>query len=80
MLNEAVAPTLISNLLKNMRVHPFSISIDGSNGSDLEKMNPITVRIYDSKCNMIVNRFLNMCITTSATAEECNEHNIRKSS
>ena len=68
-LNEAVAPTLISDLLENMRVHPFSISIDGSNDSDLEKMNPITVRIYDCKCNMIVNRFLNMCTTTSATAE-----------
>ena len=69
MLNEAVAPALISDLLENMGVHPFSISIDGSNDSGLEKMNPITVRIYDAKCNMVVTRFLDICTTTSATAE-----------
>lgn len=45
MLNLAVAPTLIANLLETMRVHPFSLSVDGSNDTGLEKMNPLTVRI-----------------------------------
>ena len=32
-------------------------------------MNPIMVWIYDVKSNMVVNRFLDMCATTSATAD-----------
>ena len=69
MLNKAVAPILINDLLTTMKTHPFSISIDGSNDTDLEKMNPIMVRICDVKSNMVVNRFLDMCATTSATTE-----------
>ena len=36
-LNLAVAPVLVQELIENMRVHPFSISIDGSNDTGLEK-------------------------------------------
>ena len=68
-LNEAVAPMLIDSLLESMKVHPFSISVDGSNDTGLEKMNPITVRIYDVNSNMVVTRFLNMCTSASASAE-----------
>ncbi len=60
---------LIEDLLERMKVHPFSLSVNGSNDSDLEKMNPITVRIYDVNCNTAVTRFLDMCTSTSATAE-----------
>jgi len=63
MLNEAVTPTLINPLLETMKTQPFSISIDGSD--DLKKMNPITVRIYDMSCNMVVTHFLDMCTTAS---------------
>ena len=78
MLNEAVAPTLINDLLSSMRSHPFSICIDGSNDTELEKMNPITVRIYDATSNMVVTRFLDMCTTTGATAEAIyNTMNVR---
>jgi len=63
-----VAPVLLSNLLDTMKVQPFSLSIDGSNDSDLRKMYPITVRIYDKNCSTIVTRFLDMCITTDGTA------------
>lgn len=42
MLNEAVAPTLLEDL-DSMKLHPSSISVDGSNDSDLATMNPITV-------------------------------------
>ena len=77
-LNEAVAPTLINDLLSSMRSHPFSICIDGSNDTELEKMNPITVRIYDATSNMVVTRFLDMCTTTGATAEAIyNTMNVR---
>ena len=47
MLNEAVAPMLINDLLSSMRSHPFSVCIDGSNDIELEKMNPVTVRIFN---------------------------------
>ena len=69
MLNGAVAPVLISDLIANMKAHPFSICIDGSNDSGLEKMNPITVRIYDVNSSKVVTRFLDMCASASSTAE-----------
>ena len=69
MLNEAVAPMLINNLLESMKVHLFSLSIDDSNDTDFNKMNPIIVRIFDFDCNMIVTCFLDMCTTTTGTAK-----------
>lgn len=69
MLNLAVAPMLVDNLIEQMKVHPFSLSIDGSNDTGVEKMNPAIVRIYDTRENRIVSRFLDMCPTTSSTAE-----------
>ena len=69
MLNEAVAPTLIGDLLESMKLPPFSICVDGSNDTDLAKMNPITVRLYDVNGNKVVTRFLNMCTSTSGTAQ-----------
>ena len=32
-------------------------------------MNPVTVRLYDVNCNKVVTRFLDICTSTSATAE-----------
>ncbi len=66
-LNNAVAPAFkrISN--------PFSILIDGSNDSGLDKMNPITVKIFDTSRDKVQSRFLDMCLTNdarAATAEE----------
>lgn len=68
MLNLAVAPILVENLLQQMRTHPFSLSTDGSNDTGLQKMNPATVRIYDINENCIVTRFLDMCPSGSSTA------------
>lgn len=69
MLNIAVAPSLIKDLVESMQSHPFSLSIDGSNDTGLEKMNPITIRLYDINNKKIVTRFLDMCSSTSASAE-----------
>lgn len=60
MLNLAIAPMFKEDLITSMKVHPFSISIDGSNDNGLKKMNPITIRIYDVNENRIVTRFLDM--------------------
>ena len=67
MLNGAVAPSLISNLVGKTKNVTFSLMIDGSNDTGLEKMNPITVRIFDT--NRVKTCFLDMCVTTSSTAE-----------
>ena len=69
MLNLAIAPMLKEDLVKTMMVNPFSVCIDGSNDTDLEKMNPVTVRIYDVNSGRVCTRFLDMCTCTSATAE-----------
>ena len=55
MLNKAVAPMLINDLLTTLKTHPFSISNNGSNDTDLEKTNPNMAQIYDVKSNMVVN-------------------------
>lgn len=54
MLNLAVAPSLKKDLIDNMKAHPFSVSVDDSNDTGLEKMNPVTIRIYDTNSGRIV--------------------------
>lgn len=44
-----------------MRAQPFSICVDGSNDQGLQKMYPISVRIYDVNRSAVVTRFLNIC-------------------
>ena len=66
-LNGAVAPSLISDLVTKMKKNAFSLMIDGSNDSGLEKMNPITIRVFNVNC--VKTCFLDMCPTTSSTAE-----------
>ena len=34
-------------LVEAMRTRPFTIAVDGSNDTGLEKMNPMTVRRFD---------------------------------
>ena len=64
------------------KVFPDSkIALKYHSASTKEKMNPITVRIYDATSNMVVTRFLDMCTTTGVTAEAIyhDECEIRKS-
>ena len=71
-LNGAVAPLLKNELISTMQNAPFSLCIDGSSDTDLQKMNPITVQIFDLKTSKVGIRFLDMCTTTgtgAATAE-----------
>ena len=71
-LNRAVAPAFKAQLVTTMQQKPFSIMIDGSSDTGLEKMNPITVRIFDIGRDKVDTRFLDMCTTSgvaAATAE-----------
>ncbi|KAL2091672.1 hypothetical protein ACEWY4_013935 [Coilia grayii] len=60
-INRAVSPYLLSELVKLLREKPFSLSTDGSDDTGKEKMNPITVKTFDK--DGVVHRFLDMGVT-----------------
>ena len=71
-LNRAVAPLFKNELISAMASIPYALSVDGSNDTGLEKINLLTVRIFDEENGKVNMRFLDMCITTgdkAATAE-----------
>ena len=71
-MNMALRPHFEKELVEYMKSSPFSLAIDGSNDNDLQKMNPMTVRIFDSSRGRICTRFLDMCLT-EGTREGCAE-------
>ena len=69
MLKLAVASFLIDKLVDAMKMHPFSLSTDGSNDTGLEKMNPVSIRIFDVERSKVITKFLHMCPSTDGRAE-----------
>ena len=65
----AVAPHFQSMLVNKMKIEPFAIATDGSGDSTLQKMNPLTVRIFDINRGIVCTQFLDMCMSSSSTAE-----------
>lgn len=63
LINGSLTPYFKSQLVQAMQSQQFSIAVDGSNDSGLNKMNPMTVRIFDINERMVVTRFLDMCLT-----------------
>ena len=59
----------LEKLVAQMRVEPFAIAIDGSNDCGVEKMNPLTVCIFNGSTGKVVQQFLDMCMSSSSTAE-----------
>ena len=55
---------LLASLTEKMKVNPFSLLIDGSNDTGLEKLNPLTVKIFDESTNKVITELLDMCTTT----------------
>ena len=51
-----------------MQKAPYSLSVDGSNDTGLQKMNPLTVRIFDEDRKRVETRFLDMCTTSGKAA------------
>ena len=58
-----------SGITAVMRSAPFSVAIDWSIDSVVEKMNPLTVRIFNECNGSMHTQFLDMCMTSQATAE-----------
>ena len=51
-----------------MKTSCYSIATDESNDQGLQKMNPITVRIFGINQHKVVTKFYDMCPSTSSTA------------
>ena len=64
MINGAIAPYFKAALIEMMKNNAYSLATDGSNDTGIEKMNPMTVRLYDASKGRIITRFLDMCTTT----------------
>jgi hypothetical protein len=68
MINGALAPECHKSLVTTMQEEPFSLSTDGSNDNGLEKMNPLSVRIFDIKKRCVSTQLLDMCLTSGPDA------------
>ena len=68
-LNGAVGPYFQMSLVDKMKAEPFSLATDGSNDSGLQKMNPLTLMIFDVNRGMVITQLLVMCLTSASTAE-----------
>ena len=55
-------PSLVIALKRQPFAIAIAIAIDGSNDNGLEKMNPLTVRLYDGQ-SKITTQLLDMCLT-----------------
>ena len=47
MISASIAPYFQRELVSVIKSHPYSLLADGSNDVGLDKMNPVTVRIFD---------------------------------
>uniref|UniRef100_H3A325 HAT C-terminal dimerisation domain-containing protein n=1 Tax=Latimeria chalumnae TaxID=7897 RepID=H3A325_LATCH len=56
MLNGALKPYFLEETVKHLQKEPLSLSTNGSNDTEIQKMNPITVKLFDA--NHIHHRFL----------------------
>ena len=58
-------------VVHHLKNHAFSLGIDGSSDTDVEKMNPMTVRIWEINISKTVTtHFYNMCVTSGRDASK----------
>ena len=64
-LNEAMKPSIKSELLNYMLKKPFALINDGSSASKLKKMNVLCVYIFDvSRNTRVACKFYDVCVTS----------------
>ena len=54
---------LVASMLSQLY---YTLAIDGSSDTGISKMNPLTVRLYDSQHGLIVTQLLDMCLRIKA--------------
>ena len=68
-INRALAPEFATSVADLVRKQPFTLSLDGSNEQEEQKLVPLTVRVFDPDLGKVVSRFLHMCLCSSGTAQ-----------
>ena len=63
-INGELVPYLKASLLEKMKNLPYSLAVDDSSDNGLQKMNPLTVRIFDVKRGRVTTQLLDMCLTS----------------
>ena len=63
-LNESLVPPFLQETVQIMKNDFYSLSADGSNDTELEKMKPLTVPLSDSSRSKVDTSFLDMCYTS----------------
>ena len=70
-VNNAMGPHCHDYVVQHCQEHPFSLGIDGSSDTDVDKMNPMTVRIFDiNRSKTVTTHFYNMCVTSGRDASK----------
>ena len=59
-----LSPHFKTSLVEAIQSSPYALAIDGSNDYGLEKMNPLTVRIFDLENKNFITNLLDMCLTS----------------
>ena len=68
-INNAIGPQCHTYLVQHCKNHPFSLGIDGGSDTGLEKMNPVTIRIFDiNRSKQVESHFYDMSTTSG---EDC---------
>ena len=69
-----MGPDCHQYIVEHCKNHPFSLGIDGSSDTDVKKMNPVTIKLFDmdkSKC--VTNHFYDMCVTSGCDTSKAEE-------
>ena len=45
--NKAMGPHCHRYIIEHCKNHPFSLGVDGSSDTDVKKMNPVTIKLFD---------------------------------
>ena len=59
-----MAPYFKASLLETVKIEPYSLAVDGSNDNGLQKMNRLSVRIFDVQRGCVTTQLLDICLTS----------------
>ena len=58
----ALMPEFASSVINIIQKQPFTLSLDGSNDQEEQKLVLLTVRVFHADLGMVASRFLDMCL------------------
>ena len=68
-----MGPKFAKTVFQLVHQYPFTLSLDGSNDKEEQKLVPLTVRVFDNDLGMVQSKFLSMCLCNQGTAATCFE-------